>query len=82
MRTVCLIHGCQGQSCCEQVKRELRQVDGVRAVDVNLYKATATVDHDEDCDVQQFVGAIERAGCVGVIVRATKSVDGPECFYG
>jgi P-type Cu+ transporter len=62
VQTVCLLYGCQCNACCERIERALRRVAGVRDVEVNLYKATATVEHDSECAPQGLVEAVERAG--------------------
>lgn len=82
MKTICVLHGCQTTSSCEQIERELLQVSGVTAVEVNLYKAIATIEHDADCDTQHFVVAIERAGCLGCVVSNKDSPDSKGLSHG
>lgn len=67
MRTVCLLYGCQCSACCDRIERALRRVKGVRNVGVNLYKATATVEHDESCLCEHLTAAIERIGYLAKI---------------
>ncbi|MDI1290713.1 MAG: heavy metal-associated domain-containing protein [bacterium] len=67
MRTVCLLYGCQCNACCDRIERALGRVKGVRNVEVNLYKATATVDHDELCLCEDLIAAIERIGFLAEI---------------
>lgn len=62
MKTVCLLFGCQCNACCDRIDRALRRVKGVRDVEVNLYKATATVEHDESCRCESLLAAVERIG--------------------
>ena len=62
MRTFCLLYGCQCNACCERIGRALRRVKGVHNVEVNLYKATATVEHDEACLSEDLIAAVERIG--------------------
>lgn len=62
MRTVFLVFGCQCNACCDRIERALRRVKGVRGVEVNLYKATATVVHDLSCLCEDLIGAVERIG--------------------
>ncbi|MGD9789194.1 MAG: heavy metal-associated domain-containing protein [Phycisphaerales bacterium] len=71
MRTVCLLYGCQCNACCDRVERALRGVKGVRSVEVNLYKATATVEHDESCPCDELIAAIERIGFLAEIETTT-----------
>lgn len=67
MRTVCLLYGCQCNACCDRIERALRGVKGVRSVEVNLYKATATLEHDDSCSGQDLIAAIERIGYLAEI---------------
>ena len=67
MRTVCLLYGCQCNACCDRIERALRRVKGVRNVEVNLYKATATVEHDGLCLCEDLIAAIERIGFLAEI---------------
>ena len=67
MRTVCLLHGCQCNACCDRIERALRRVKGVRNAEVNLYKATAAVEHDESCPCEDLIAAIERIGYLAEI---------------
>lgn len=71
MRTVCLLYGCQCNACCERIERALRRVAGVRDVEVNLYKATATVEHDAECAPQGLLDAVERAGYLASLADST-----------
>ncbi|MBX9737489.1 MAG: heavy-metal-associated domain-containing protein [Phycisphaerales bacterium] len=67
MRTVCLLYGCQCNACCDRIERALRRVKGVGSVELNLYKATATVEHDESCLCDDLIAAIERIGFLAEI---------------
>ncbi len=67
MRTVCLLYGCQCNVCCNRIERALRRVKGVRNVEVNLYKATSTVEHDELCLCEDLIAAVERVGYLAEI---------------
>lgn len=67
VRTVCLLYGCQCNACCDRIERALRRVKGVGSVEVNLYKATATVEHDELCLCEDLIAAIERIGFLAEI---------------
>ena len=69
VRTVCLLYGCQCNACCERIEKSLRRVKGVRQVEVNLYKATATVEHEESCPCDRLVEAIERIGYLATIAN-------------
>lgn len=72
MQTVCLLFGCQCLACCDRIARALRRVKGVQRVDVNLYKATATVVHDESCPCENLVAAVEH---IGYLARIQASDD-------
>lgn len=76
MRTVCLLYGCQCHACCDRIERALRGVDGVRSVRVNLYKATATVEHDESCLLEHLTAAIERIGYLARIEAVNRRPPG------
>ncbi len=67
MKTVCLLYGCQCNGCCDRIERALRRVKGVGSVEVNLYRATATVEHDELCLCEDLIAAIERIGFLAEI---------------
>ncbi|MFA6046167.1 MAG: heavy metal-associated domain-containing protein [Phycisphaerales bacterium] len=67
MRTVCLLYGCQCNACCDRIERALRRVKGVGSVEVNLYKATATVAHDGTCLCAELLAAVERIGYLAEI---------------
>ena len=67
MRTVCLLYGCQCNACCGRIERALGRVKGVRNVEVNLYKATATVEHDASCLCEALIDAIKRIGYLAQI---------------
>lgn len=67
MQTVCLLYGCQCNACCDRIERALRRVKGVHTVEVNLYKATATVEHDEACLCEDLIAAVERVGYLAQI---------------
>lgn len=80
MRTVFRLHGCQDQKCCERVERELMRVKRVRMVEVNLYRSTAAIDHDDGCNTSELVAAIGLAGCLGILVGSEDSVQGKGRF--
>jgi copper chaperone CopZ len=71
VRTVCLLYGCQCHACCDRIERALLGVKGVRSVEVNLYKATATVEHDESSPCEDLIAAIERIGFLAEIETTT-----------
>lgn len=62
IRTVLLIAGMRDNRCREIVMRALEIIEGVREVDVNMFRARATVAHDAACDPTELVRAVARAG--------------------
>lgn len=64
METVTLkVTGMTCMGCVGSVQRVLRGIDGVKAVDVSLDKAQATVEYDSSrASPAQFKAAIEDAG--------------------
>ena len=73
VKTLCLLYGCHCNACCERIEKALRRVKGVRQVEVNLFKATATVEHDENCPPQRLLDAVERIGYMASLA------EGPSC---
>jgi copper chaperone len=61
--TVLRISGMTCGGCVASVKRVLQDIDGVRAVDVSLERAQATVEYDPArTQPARFRSAIEEAG--------------------
>lgn len=73
VKTLCLLYGCHCNACCERIDAALRKVKGVRHVDVNLFKATAMVEHDEGCLPQHLLDAVERAGYLASLADGATS---------
>lgn len=82
MRTECLLYGCQCNACCDRIERALRRVTGVQDVQVNLYKATATVEHDESCEPRRLVEAVEHIGYLASIVGPARPPARPDAREG
>ena len=61
-RTELLISGMRGNGCREQVTGVLESVAGVRSVDVSLYRARASIFHDQRCDSADLIRAVLEAG--------------------
>jgi copper chaperone CopZ len=61
-RTELLIAGMQDNQCREAIAAALELVDGVKEVDVNLYRARATIIHASPCTVADLITAVARAG--------------------
>jgi copper chaperone CopZ len=68
-RTLLLIVGMRDNGCRELVVETLRQVDGVREVHVNLYRACATIVHQPPCAADHLIAAITRAGYGAMLAR-------------
>jgi copper chaperone CopZ len=60
--TVLLIAGMQGHRCREKISAALEAVSGVQNVDVNLYRAQATITHDPSCQRSELFRATLNAG--------------------
>jgi len=73
VKTLCLVHGCHCNACCDRIEKALRRVKGVRQAEVNLFKATATVEHDKDCPPQHLLNAVERIGYLASIADGSSS---------
>ena len=73
MKTLCLLYGCHCNACCERIEKALRRVKGVHQVEVNLFKATATVEHDENCPPQRLLDAVERIGYMASLAEGPMS---------
>jgi copper ion binding protein len=56
------IKGMTCDHCVHAVSRELGQLEGVTAVDVDLSAGTATVTSDEPLDTAAVRGAVDEAG--------------------
>lgn len=57
-----LIAGMRGSGCRERLSAALESVAGVQRVDVNLYRARATVTHDASCKLPELFSATLIAG--------------------
>jgi copper chaperone CopZ len=60
--TVLLIAGMQGNRCRERISAALEAVPGVQSVDVNLYRAQATITHKPSCERSELFRATLNAG--------------------
>jgi copper chaperone len=60
--TTLRITGMTCNGCVKHVDKALREVQGVRAVDVNLAEGTAKVVHEETAPVPALLAAVESAG--------------------
>jgi copper chaperone CopZ len=56
------IRGMTCGGCVASVKRVLEALPGVKAADVSLANAAATVRHDDAVDTQRLKTAVEEAG--------------------
>jgi copper chaperone CopZ len=62
-RTVLLVAGMRGQHCRDRLTHEIESVAGVLNVEVNLYRARATIFHGGQCGVTELLQAVVRSGC-------------------
>lgn len=61
-RTVLFIAGMRGNHCREQIALALESVAGVKGVDVNLYRARATIIHDPLCESAELIRTVLGTG--------------------
>lgn len=69
MRTAISITGMKDSRCREAVSEALGVLRGVQDVDVNLFRACATVVHDEKCTPAELIRAVEEQGYGASIAR-------------
>src|SRR5687767_11750808 len=62
VRTRLLILGMRTNKCRESIERALQDVAGVNEVQVNLYRARATVTHLPGCNKELLVEAVQHVG--------------------
>lgn len=62
VRTTLLVTGMRDNTCRERVAAALEAVAGVREVDVNLFRARATVVHTAACGPADLIRALVAAG--------------------
>jgi copper chaperone CopZ len=67
VRTMLLITGMRDNACRERVTAALEAVPGVREVDVNLYRARATIAHARECSINECIRAVVQAGYTAAI---------------
>jgi len=66
-RTVLLIAGMCDNGSREQIAEALGRVNGVKQVDVTLFRAKAIVIHDPHCEPVELVRAVAGTGHRGVV---------------
>lgn len=57
-----MIAGMRDHACRQKIAEALESIAGVRDVDVNLYRARATIVHEPPCVVAELMRIIEEAG--------------------
>ena len=67
-RTVLLLVGMRDHRCRERIAHALGSVAGVREVDVNLYRALATVVHGPPCGAAALLRAVRGTGYGAALV--------------
>lgn len=77
-RTVLLIAGMRGNHCRERIVAALESAAGVKSVDVNLYRARATILHDPSYAVAELIRAVLGAGYSASLVGDTLGVERTE----
>ena len=73
-----LIAGMRGNHCRDRIVAALESTAGVKAVDVNLYRARATTIHDPSCAAVELIQAVLGAGYSASLVRDALGVEWPE----
>jgi Cu+-exporting ATPase len=73
--TVLHISGMRDNACRETVLKALEAIEGVLDVDVNLYRARATIAHRGACQRASLMRAVMRAGYEATL--AENGVDRP-----
>lgn len=61
-RTVILILGMRDNGCRERIAAALESIEGVKEVEVNLFRACAKVIHEPSCGQARLVRAIISLG--------------------
>lgn len=57
-----MIAGMRDNACRQKIVESLELIAGVKEVDVNLYRARATIVHDPRCGAAELKQSIEKAG--------------------
>lgn len=64
------IMGMRDNSCREHLIEILERLNGVKAVDVSLIRATVTIMHQSLCTVEDLMIAIRRAGLAAEVISS------------
>ncbi len=62
-----LIAGMRDSSCRQRIVSSLESLTGVIEVQVNFYRARATVVHQPPCSADELIQSIKRAGYVACL---------------
>jgi copper chaperone CopZ len=62
MKTTLVIMGMRDSGCRERIVEALEMIAGVNEVDVNLYRAQATIIYEQPCSPDQLVAVVCRVG--------------------
>ncbi len=57
-----MIAGMRDNACRRKIAEAIRSIPGVHDVDVNLYRASATIVHNCFCDVTELQQTVEKIG--------------------
>lgn len=57
-----MIAGMRDNACRQKIAESLESIAGVKDVDVNLYRARATIVHEPPCVAAELMLTIEKAG--------------------
>ena len=69
-KTLLLIVGMKGNGCREIVTEALEVIRGVSEVHVNLYRGHAMVRHEQSCEPEMFITAVQGAGYDAILAPA------------
>lgn len=68
-----MIAGMRDNACRQKIAEALESIEGVKDVDVNLYRARATIVHDPQCEAAELVRTVSEAGYFAEIARNGRS---------
>lgn len=73
-----MIAGMRDNACRQKVSAALESVAGVSDVDVNLYRARATIAHEPRCKLAELVRTVEDSGYGAEVACSDTKLDSHE----
>lgn len=64
-----MIAGMRDDACRRKIAEALESIAGVKDVDVNLYRARATIVHDLPCEPTKLARTVSKAGYFAEIAK-------------